>query len=83
GVSPRSLIFQDKKVTGFWLVQYMKQRGMLGMMFMVRKVSSGLKTAFATTISKAYALDHAADAMQDYTGNMSDNKVAFKPPQAI
>ncbi|KAG9408757.1 hypothetical protein AC1031_020602 [Aphanomyces cochlioides] len=81
GLNPRDLIFQKKKVSGFWLVEYMKVRGTLGVLSMVRKVSNGLKETFSTTFSRGYALENAAQAIQDYTKNMSDNKVAFKPPQ--
>ncbi|KAH9074579.1 hypothetical protein Ae201684P_022383 [Aphanomyces euteiches] len=81
GLSPRGLIFEKKKVSGFWLVEYMKVRGTLGVLSMVRKVSNGLEETFSTTISRGYALENAAQAIQDYTKNMSDNKVAFIPPQ--
>ncbi|CAK4638205.1 unnamed protein product [Aphanomyces euteiches] len=80
-VQVRCLIFEKKKVSGFWLVEYMKVRDTLGVLSMVRKVSNGLKETFSTTISRGYALENAAQAIQDYTKNMSDNKVAFKPPQ--
>ncbi|ETV98061.1 hypothetical protein H310_09351 [Aphanomyces invadans] len=83
GVSPADLIFQDKSVTGFWLVKYLAKRGMLGKLFMIQKVTSGLNSTFQTTISKTYGLENAIQAFRDYTGNMSDNKVAFKPTQIV
>ncbi|KAF0700527.1 Aste57867_8934 [Aphanomyces stellatus] len=79
-IHPRALIFHNKKVTGFWVTKYLDERGILGKIWMVRKVTQGLATTFATTIAKGYALEDAAQAMQDYTTTMSDNKVGFKPP---
>ncbi|RHY07022.1 hypothetical protein DYB25_009574 [Aphanomyces astaci] len=81
GVSPSEMIFKGKNVTGFWLVPYLAKRGTLGRVFMIRKVTGGLNSAFKTTISKAYPLEDTVKALHDYTGNMSDNKVAFKPSQ--
>ncbi|KAF0699039.1 Aste57867_10384 [Aphanomyces stellatus] len=81
-INPRGLTFQDKKVRGFWLVQYLAGAGMFAKMAMIKKVTHGLKTTFETTINTSYALEQAVAAIHDYTGNMSDNKIAFKPPQS-
>jgi NADPH2:quinone reductase len=78
GVSPRDLIFLNKKLSGFWLVQYLKQRG-AGMLQMVGTVAQGLTGTFQTKIRVSYPLEDAAAAFQDYTANMSNDKVAFKP----
>ncbi|KAG9408755.1 hypothetical protein AC1031_020600 [Aphanomyces cochlioides] len=78
-LNAKSFIFQGKKVSGFWLGPYMQTRGTLGLLSMFRKVSNGLKTSFATSINKTYALEDAARATREYSSNMSDNKVGFKP----
>lgn len=80
GVSPRDLIFLNKKVSGFWLVKYLGQRG-AGMAEMVGKVAKALTTTFQTKIRVSYGLEDAAAAFQDYHQNMSNDKVAFKPFQ--
>ncbi|OQR87887.1 oxidoreductase, zinc-binding dehydrogenase family protein [Achlya hypogyna] len=78
GVSPLDLIFRNKKVSGFWLVQYLGQRG-AGMVEMVGKVAKALTSTFQTKIRVSYPLDQAAAAFQDYTNSMGNDKVAFKP----
>ncbi|KDO18669.1 hypothetical protein SPRG_21665 [Saprolegnia parasitica CBS 223.65] len=78
GVSPRDLIFLNKKVSGFWLVTYLGQRG-AGMVEMVGKVANALTSTFQTKIRVSYPLEEAAAAFQDYSANMSNDKVAFKP----
>ncbi|OQS02561.1 zinc-binding dehydrogenase family protein [Thraustotheca clavata] len=80
GVSARDLIFLNKKVSGFWLVQYLRHRG-AGMAEMIGKVASALTTTFRTKIRVSYPLEEAAAAFQDYSQNMSNDKVAFKPFQ--
>ncbi|KAH9074437.1 hypothetical protein Ae201684P_022244 [Aphanomyces euteiches] len=65
-LNAKSFIFQGKKVSGFWLAPYLQNRGTFGLLSMFRKVSNGLKTSFATTINKTYALEDAARATREY-----------------
>eukprot|EP00301_Raphidiophrys_heterophryoidea_P016070 c2525_g1_i1.p1 GENE.c2525_g1_i1~~c2525_g1_i1.p1 ORF type:complete len:361 (-),score=95.97 c2525_g1_i1:316-1398(-) len=78
-ISPLDLIFKGKKVSGFWLPPYLKSRGAFGVKSMMNKVASGIKTTFATTVRTAYSLEDVAAAIQDYTSQMSNDKIVFKP----
>ncbi|OQR94347.1 oxidoreductase, zinc-binding dehydrogenase family protein [Achlya hypogyna] len=78
GVSPRDLVFLNKKVSGFWLVKYLGQRG-AGMVEMVDSVAKSLTSTFRTKIRVSYPLGQAAAALQDYVNDMGNDKVAFKP----
>ncbi|KDO18665.1 hypothetical protein SPRG_16022 [Saprolegnia parasitica CBS 223.65] len=78
GVSPRDLIFLNKKLNGFWVEQYLVERG-AGVAEMMAKVAKGLTTTFKTNVRIAYPLEEAAAALLDYAGNMSNDKVIFKP----
>ncbi|KAH9133724.1 hypothetical protein LEN26_007042 [Aphanomyces euteiches] len=81
GVSPLGFIFEDKKVSGFWLVKYLGKKDPAGKFAMIKQVVAGLNTSFKTTINKSYPLEQAVAAFHDYIANMSDNKIAFKPSQ--
>ncbi|OQS06552.1 oxidoreductase, zinc-binding dehydrogenase family protein [Thraustotheca clavata] len=80
GVTTRDLTFLNKRVSGFWLTTYLRHRG-AGIAEMVGKVAPALTTTFRTKIRVSYTLEEAAAALQDYSQNMSKDKVAFKPFQ--
>ncbi|CAK4083230.1 unnamed protein product [Aphanomyces euteiches] len=81
GVNTLGLIFEGKKVSGFWLVKYLGGLEIPAKIGMIRQVTAGLNKAFKTVVNKSYSLEEAVSAFHDYTGNMSDNKIAFKPSQ--
>ncbi|OQR87891.1 zinc-binding dehydrogenase family protein [Achlya hypogyna] len=78
GVSALDLIFQGKSLNGFWIEQYLANRG-AGVAEMTAKVANGLLTTFKTNVRVSYPLEEAAAALLDYAGNMSNDKVIFKP----
>ncbi|CAK4646606.1 unnamed protein product [Aphanomyces euteiches] len=79
--SPGDIRFNNKKITGFFLFNYLSQQGSLGMLSMLGNVSKGIKTTFATTVNASYPLDDADDAIAGYATRMTNNKIVFKPQE--
>jgi NADPH:quinone reductase-like Zn-dependent oxidoreductase len=80
GVSPIGLIFQDKKVEGFFLGQWIRQRGLLTIIrhsYRVQKLIAGGQ--LQTTIQRRVGLDEAVEALLHYKDNMTAGKILIKP----
>ncbi|KAF0737011.1 hypothetical protein Ae201684P_000456 [Aphanomyces euteiches] len=79
--SPGDIRFNNKKITGFFLFNYLSQQGSLGMFTMLGNVTKGIKTTFATSFNAAYPLEDAVDAIAGYATRMTNNKIVFKPQE--
>ena len=79
GIRATDLIFRRSSVSGFWLTPHLGAKSLLGKAGMLRSVTTHLKTCLSTSIRKTYSLDQAAEAVAEYSGNMSAGKVAFRP----
>lgn len=75
-------IFQGKTVTGFWLMNYMKQLGKIGkekVTELFEEAHSLLPTIFRSEIQKIYTLEEYKEALAFYSANSAKGKVLFKP----
>lgn len=80
GISPLSLIFESKRVEGFWLTKWIETQGMMGMLKVSREVRNLISEGvIQTAIFKTVGLDGAAAAIKEYTREMSLGKVIIKP----
>jgi NADPH2:quinone reductase len=80
GISPLGLIFQDKQVEGFWLTQWIRERGLLTVMRASNRVQKLMASGkLATTIQRRVGLDGAVDALLHYKDNMTAGKILIKP----
>jgi NADPH:quinone reductase-like Zn-dependent oxidoreductase len=71
GINPMSLIFQDKRVEGFFLAQWIRKRGLLNVIRQsnrVQKLIAGGQPH--TTIQRRVGLDEAVGALLHYKDNM-------------
>lgn len=76
GVSPLSLIFQNKVVRGFWLSQWIKRGGAWHTFQATRKVQGLMGSgSFKTTIRKKVLPEQWKDALLEYHREMSKGKV--------
>lgn len=79
GISPLALIFQDKRVEGFWLSKWIRDGGLLSIMRATKKVQKLIQTeSFETTIRKTVSFDEWAEALIEYTQEMSLGKMLLK-----
>ncbi|MCB1149334.1 MAG: hypothetical protein KDK48_04145, partial [Chlamydiia bacterium] len=74
GISPLGLIFEGKKVEGFWLTEWISKQGKLGIMCVAKKAQS-LKSEVARVIS----LEEAPTALLEYSKNMTAGKIILAP----
>jgi NADPH:quinone reductase-like Zn-dependent oxidoreductase len=80
GVSPIGLIFQNKKVEGFFLTQWIRQRGLLTVIRQANRVQKLVAGGqLQTTIQRQVGLDEAVEAILHYKDNMTAGKILIKP----
>jgi len=64
-LDPRSMIFGSKRVEGFWLTDWVRNRHPLTMLRLFRQISRLLHHGVLTSdIAAIYDMDHAADAVR-------------------
>ncbi|MEM8978876.1 MAG: zinc-binding dehydrogenase [Pseudomonadota bacterium] len=78
-LTPEHFVFHDKKITGFWLVNWLDRRPLalrLRDLYDVRRNLSGFALS---KVAKVLTLDQAENAAQIYQNNMSAGKVLIAP----
>ena len=78
-VDPGSLIFEGKRVEGFWLSGWLRHRNMLTRLRVARHVQELLATELKTEFQARFPLEEAARALQQYAANMTAGKVLLVP----
>lgn len=78
-IDPRSLIFENKHVTGFWLTDWISQINPLNFARITKNVQKLLIDELASTIQGRFKLAEAQNALELYQNNMTGGKVLFTP----
>ena len=79
-IDPTGLIFQGKRVEGFYLPVWLRARGYLGIFRTLRRVQRVMRDrVITTTVQRRVGLDDAREGLLYYVANMSDGKVLIKP----
>jgi NADPH:quinone reductase-like Zn-dependent oxidoreductase len=79
-IDPIEVVFHRKSLTGFFLGNWMEERGLLGVIRAASKVQRRLiDGSIATTIQRRLALDEVVDGLLQYTTHMTDGKVLITP----
>lgn len=82
-ISPLSLIFQQKEVSGFYLGSWIKLQGFLGLYHATNLVQKMLSTgALHTEVHTEVSLEDAPRALEAYQKLMTAGKVIIKPQQS-
>jgi NADPH:quinone reductase-like Zn-dependent oxidoreductase len=80
GLNPISLIFQNKRVEGFFLGQWIRQQGLLTVIRQSNRVQKLITGGqLQTTIQGRVGLDEAVEALLDYKDNMTAGKILIMP----
>lgn len=77
-ILPGDLIFTGNQIQGFWLTNWLHEKGMLKTLLSIRKVQSLLNNELKTAISEIYSADKITEAIDYYRNNMSKGKVLLK-----
>lgn len=78
-LNPRELIFKKKKLSGFWLSEWITHQPILKMLFTFNKIQKYLSQKHQTNIHKRVSLEDAVEGISLYLEKMSAGKVLVKP----
>ncbi len=78
-IYPESLIFEGKRVEGFWLSEWMRKRSVLSQLRVARQVQGLLGRDLKTEIHARYRLEDTWQGLNQYTANMSAGKILLMP----
>jgi NADPH:quinone reductase-like Zn-dependent oxidoreductase len=78
-LDPSSLIFEGKRVEGFWLSAWMRRRNILSQLRTASQVQKLLGSELKTEIRARLPLEKAADGLSQYAADMSAGKVLLAP----
>lgn len=78
-VDPGSLIFEDKKLEGFWLSAWLAGQSFFRKLRLSRQIQSLLSSDLKSEIREKVPLENAASAIQEYAKNMTAGKILITP----
>jgi len=78
-IAPGDLIFAGKSIGGFWLSSWFRKRGLAAILFDAPRVQRLIGSDLRTNVRAKYSVDRIAEALTDYSSNMSDGKVLITP----
>ena len=78
-VNPREFIFNEKKVSGFWLTPWLSNQSMFRLIRMFNTVQRFLIEQHAVKIHQRVRLEGVTDALTLYQQNMTAGKILVKP----
>jgi len=76
---PASLIFERKRLEGFWLTAWLRSRTLLGQLRLARQIQELLPSDLKTDFQATVPLQEAGRALQQYAANMTAGKVLLTP----
>eukprot|EP01104_Vermistella_antarctica_P001284 TRINITY_DN11334_c0_g1_i1.p1 TRINITY_DN11334_c0_g1~~TRINITY_DN11334_c0_g1_i1.p1 ORF type:complete len:376 (+),score=117.41 TRINITY_DN11334_c0_g1_i1:60-1130(+) len=79
GMTSTDLIFQNKKLSGFWLTPRLGAKSLWAKKNLADEVAANLLDYLGSDVRASFPLERVADAVKDYTQNMSKGKVIITP----
>jgi NADPH:quinone reductase len=80
-IDPASLIFEGKRVEGFWLSSWLRKRNLVSQLRVARQVQRLLAADLKSEIQERVPLENASQALNKYADNMTGGKVLIVPEQ--
>jgi len=78
-VNPAKLIFEKKKVSGFWLSEWITHQSTLKMLTQFNKIQKLLSEDHLITINRRVSLEETVDGIASYINKMTVGKILVKP----
>jgi NADPH2:quinone reductase len=79
-IDPVEVIFHEKTLAGFYLGNWLRNRGLIGLFRTVSRVQKMLiERRIETTIERKLSLDEVVDGLLHYVSHMTDGKVLIMP----
>lgn len=76
---PRDLIFEDKRIEGFFLADWLANRSVVSQLRLGRQIQSLLGAELQTDVRARFPLQQVREALQEYTNQMTGGKVLIIP----
>lgn len=77
-IYPGDLIFTGNQIQGFWLTNWLHEKGMFQTILAIRKVQSLLNHELGTNIHQQFPPEKILEAIDTYKKNMSKGKVLIR-----
>lgn len=77
-VHPADLIFQNKKIEGFWLSSFMTEKSTFSLLSTGRRAQKLLASELKTHIQERFSIQDGIKAIESYQNNMSSGKVLIR-----
>ncbi len=82
-IDPIEVVFHEKTLTGFYLGNWLRDRGIIGMLRTVSRVQQMLiEKRIETTIQRKLTLNEVVDGLLHYISHMTDGKMLILPHRA-
>lgn len=79
-IDPIEIVFHQKTLTGFYLGNWLRNRGLLGVVRTAAKVQKLLiDRRIETTVQRRLTFDEVVEGLQQYVSHMTDGKVLITP----
>ena len=78
-VHPGSLIFEGKKLEGFWLSEWLKSRNLVSKLLTATSVQKLLATDLHTEVRARLPLEAAVSGLEQYKNHMTGGKILIVP----
>ena len=78
-IDHKSLVRDNKKVTGFFLGNYLQEHGTLATLRNVYRVRKFLKNEISIRVQDRFPLEEANEAMEKYLSGMTNGKILLVP----
>jgi NADPH:quinone reductase len=78
-IDPGSLIFEGKRVQGFWLSAWLAKKNMISRFRLARQVQRFLANELKTEIRASHPLEEVGRALQEYATHMTGGKILLVP----
>ncbi|MCH7658850.1 MAG: zinc-binding dehydrogenase [Bacteroidetes bacterium] len=77
--NPGKLIFENKKLSGFWLSEWISRQSLPRMLRIFNKIQKMIAYEHQTTIQERVSLEHTVDGISKYLENMTAGKILVQP----
>jgi NADPH:quinone reductase len=78
-INPVNLIFENKKIRGFWLSEWITRQNLVSIIVTSNKIQKHFNKYFQTRIQKQVSLEEFMDGLRIYQDKMTEGKVLVKP----
>lgn len=82
-LNPGKLIFEKKKVTGFWLSEWITHQSTIKLLWTFNKIQKYISEKHQNVIHKRVSLEETLDGIGLYLKNMTAGKILVKPGMSV